>query len=46
MMRLVTKLIDDNFFATCFGAFATLLPDYQRLAVKAGMSPSSLRKWL
>lgn len=38
MMRLVTKLIDDNFFATCFSKFATLLPDYQRLAGEAGLT--------
>jgi len=37
-MRLVTKLIDDNFFATCFSQFATLLPDYQRLAGAAGLT--------
>ena len=37
MMRLVTKLIDDNFFATCFATFATLLPDYRRLAGEAGL---------
>ena len=44
MMRLVTKLLDDNFFACAFSACATLLPDYQRLAVKAGLSATSLRK--
>ena len=44
MMRLVTKLLDDNFFACCFASAATLLPDYQRLAVKAGLSATSLRK--
>ena len=37
-MRLVTKLVDDNFFAACFASAATLLPDYQRLAVKAGLT--------
>ena len=44
-MRLVTKLIDDNFFAVCFGTFATLMPDYRRLATQAGMSATSLRRW-
>ena len=44
MMRLVTKLLDDNFFACCFASAATLLPDYQRLAVEAGLSATSLRK--
>lgn len=43
MMRLVTKLLDDNFFATCFAAFATMLPDYQRLAGAAGLSPRKVR---
>ena len=38
MMRLVTKLIDDNFFAVCFAAFASLLPDYKKLAGQAGLT--------
>ena len=43
MMRLVTKLIDDNCFAVCFAAFAAMMPDYQRLAAQAGMSATPLR---
>ena len=46
MMRLVTKLVDDNFFAALFAALATSMPDYKRLAGKAGMSTTSLRRWI
>ena len=46
MMRLVTKLVDDNFFAALFAALATTMPDYKRLAGKAGMSTTSLRRWI
>lgn len=31
-MRLVTKLLDDNFFAAAFAMFACYMPDYKKLA--------------
>lgn len=37
-LRLVTKLFDDNFFATQFARFAAVLPDYQEHAAKAGLT--------
>ena len=38
LMRLVTKLIDDNFFAAAFATFAAYLPDYKEHAAKAGLT--------
>ena len=34
LMRLVTKLFDDNFFASMFANFAGLLPDYKEQSAK------------
>lgn len=38
LLRLVTKMLDDCFFASAFAAFAGLLPDYKEHAVKAGLT--------
>ena len=34
LMRLVTKLFDDNFFASTFANFAGFLPDYKEQSAK------------
>lgn len=34
LMRLVTKLFDDNFFASMFANFAGFLPDYKEQSAK------------
>jgi len=43
VMRLLTKLLDDNFFASAFAVFAGLMPDYAKHAGPAGMT-GHLRK--
>ena len=37
-LRLVTKLIDDNLFASVMTLAAPMLPDYVENAAKAGMT--------
>ena len=38
LLRLVTKMLDDCFFASAFAAFAGLLPDYKEHAAKSGLT--------
>jgi len=35
VMRLITKLLDENFFASSFAALAGFLPDYKEQSIKA-----------
>jgi len=43
LLRLVTKLLDDAFFASAFAAFAGMLPDYKEHAGKAGLTQHLFR---